>query len=437
MNDNELNAVLDVIHADLRSLPAPQVLHERVQNIPSTIRPHRDWLPRNFTGTIQPMFSATKFVVAAVIVALFGGFLLAGVLTTQDDQTVPAAVTSSPSDLAEPTIQPTESPATSVQTDLLPGIELVTEEVALGVIRVLNDGIRDLSSADVSWLSTGRDGSIWLHSGGRSIQLGQPGALERPLFWGQFQVTPDGVVWTIGRKPGKFTIVISSFDGEEWTDHKKRVHKDVPGQRGSAHGWDLDVTDEGTVWAAWPDPEDKSQSLVASLGPEGWQVLDQPVERSDLVVTDSGEVWNPRVATRYVGGTWEKARPEADMSLVGRDGTVWSYTIGVDGHPATLMRFDRSEWQECPVDGMPHGFVPLAVAADGSLWGSHYFDYERHPPVRFDCTTWDYPLPGQDAESMTIADDGSVWVLAPEAYPPDDFHLYVITPRVFAASDQP
>ena len=31
------------------------------------------------------MFSALKFVAAAVIVALFGGFLLAGVLTTQQE----------------------------------------------------------------------------------------------------------------------------------------------------------------------------------------------------------------------------------------------------------------------------------------------------------------------------------------------------------------
>ena len=44
------------------------------------------------------MFSALKFVVASVIVALFGGFLLAGILTTQQDgEVLPAAVTGSPS----------------------------------------------------------------------------------------------------------------------------------------------------------------------------------------------------------------------------------------------------------------------------------------------------------------------------------------------------
>ncbi len=43
------------------------------------------------------MFSALKFIAAAAIVALFGGFLLMGVLTTQQgDEVAPAAVTESP-----------------------------------------------------------------------------------------------------------------------------------------------------------------------------------------------------------------------------------------------------------------------------------------------------------------------------------------------------
>jgi hypothetical protein len=44
------------------------------------------------------MFSATKFVVAGAIVALFGGFLLSGVLTQQQgDELAPAALTESAS----------------------------------------------------------------------------------------------------------------------------------------------------------------------------------------------------------------------------------------------------------------------------------------------------------------------------------------------------
>ena len=48
--------------------------------------------------SLQSMFSATKFVVAGVIVALFGGFLLSGVLTQpREDESVPAAVVATPS----------------------------------------------------------------------------------------------------------------------------------------------------------------------------------------------------------------------------------------------------------------------------------------------------------------------------------------------------
>ena len=51
------------------------------------------------------MFSATKFIVAGAIVALFGGFLLAGVLTTQPTQPQPPAA-STESTVADRTIEP-------------------------------------------------------------------------------------------------------------------------------------------------------------------------------------------------------------------------------------------------------------------------------------------------------------------------------------------
>ena len=50
------------------------------------------------------MFGATRFVVASVIVALFGGFLLAGALTTQTSDETPAVGASpsaSPGDTSE------------------------------------------------------------------------------------------------------------------------------------------------------------------------------------------------------------------------------------------------------------------------------------------------------------------------------------------------
>ena len=95
------------------------------------------------------MFSALKLAGAAVIVALFGGFLLAGGLTApQDDGMAPAAVSDAP------------SPTTS--DDILPGVSLTVEEVDPGVYRVAADGVRELESADIQGVSAGYDGNIWL-----------------------------------------------------------------------------------------------------------------------------------------------------------------------------------------------------------------------------------------------------------------------------------
>ena len=96
-----------------------------------------------------PMVSALKLVAASFIVAMFGGFLLTGILTTpNDDQMAPAAVT--------------ESPSPMTTQELLTG--MVTEEVEPGVFRVDNDGVRDLASADYEYVVVGQDGSIWLGS---------------------------------------------------------------------------------------------------------------------------------------------------------------------------------------------------------------------------------------------------------------------------------
>ena len=76
------------------------------------------------------VFSALKFIAAAVIVALFGGFLLTGILSTpQGDEVLPATLT--------------ESPSPMTTEELLSG--MVTEEVEPGVFRVVHDGVRDLT----------------------------------------------------------------------------------------------------------------------------------------------------------------------------------------------------------------------------------------------------------------------------------------------------
>ena len=97
----------------------------------------------------RSMVSALKFIVAAAIVALFGGLLLITITPVpRSDEMAPAAVTASP------------SPMTT--DELLSG--MVTEEVEPGVFRVDHDGVRDLASADYESVFVGQDGSIWLAS---------------------------------------------------------------------------------------------------------------------------------------------------------------------------------------------------------------------------------------------------------------------------------
>ena len=98
MNDPELDRALDAIHRGRTHLSDPPELHERALAVPLHTTRRRRWLPRIDTGRFQSMFSAAKFVLAAVIVALFGGFLLTGVLTQQEEEPLPvgASVSASP-----------------------------------------------------------------------------------------------------------------------------------------------------------------------------------------------------------------------------------------------------------------------------------------------------------------------------------------------------
>ena len=100
MKDYELDLALEAMGRDRTAVAEPPTLRERVAAIPFAATRRSGWRPlidtRGYT-----MFSAVKLIAAAVIVALFGGFLVAGVLTTpQEGEVAPAAVTESPSPMA-------------------------------------------------------------------------------------------------------------------------------------------------------------------------------------------------------------------------------------------------------------------------------------------------------------------------------------------------
>jgi hypothetical protein len=160
------------------------------------------------------MFSAVKFIAAGVIVALFGGFLMAGILTTQQDgEAPPAAVTES------------TSPMTT--EELLSG--MVTEEVEPGVVRIISDGaghdldeiILEATATRIEGIAVAPDGTVWLTTtsyfddnssdvnvndeGSRIWALGQPGTYTRGhglptrgAVYDDLAILADGTLLAIG-----------------------------------------------------------------------------------------------------------------------------------------------------------------------------------------------------------------------------------------------
>jgi hypothetical protein len=88
---NDLDSALRATYQARSQAIEPPSLLEEVLGIPDLDIPQQRAWPLPFPKwRFQSMFNATKFVVAGVIVALFGGFLLSGVLTQPNEESVPA-----------------------------------------------------------------------------------------------------------------------------------------------------------------------------------------------------------------------------------------------------------------------------------------------------------------------------------------------------------
>jgi hypothetical protein len=373
------------------------------------------------------MFSALKLVAAAVIVALFGGFLLAGILTTQQGaEMAPAAVT--------------ESPSPMTTEELLSG--MVTEEVEPGVYRVINDGVRDLASVEAADIVAGYDGGIWLLRGEGFLRLGSDGSYGWPLLSGPqdhvFQVAPDGTMWIIPPAPPGYAF--TSSDGEEWT------HQPCP------EGCDgITVAPDGTLWALW---REGGRSTVGRLETTGWEPVagDAPAIEG-LRFTDAGDLYALSEGSwglySYHDGSWHTVAGVYGLAGsvdVGPDGTVWLRSsdggyVGETPTPAWegagLLRLADGEprlWSsdELPDLGRPVAAVAgqgLEAAPDGSVWIDTGI-IQRDPEacdglVRFDGVRFDRYLEGR-CITMDIDALGSAWVLAND-------EVYVITPEAVAA----
>jgi len=412
-------------------------VERRIQRFVGPVRPVDDLavldvvVANRSPGWGFTMFSALKFVAAGVIVALFGGLLLTGVLTTQQvDDVRPAADTGS------------SSPATT--EELLSG--MVTEEVEPGIFRVDHDGVRGLSPAGNHYLRVGQDGSIWLASyAGDLSKLGVAEThrwqLSQHEYLKDLAVAPDGKVWAVVL--GEEGSALRSFDGQAWTTH---AATDAAGFFG-----DVEVGPGGVIWAVLSD------RVLGYLDTDGsmWQTVETPMlvqtafmdNELGFMATESG-VWvrYELGVWHYAGGTWDLIPYRDPHTGVMPEGVFWGI-----GDEVALYRHDEAGWRHWSLEEdrmlaswsrSPHG-----VAPDGSFWAAWPGRGALGTPDclgvnRFDGRAWERYLPDMYVHplGMDIGSDGSVWLIAWADKGVDDHgyssdgHLYVITPRAVAAA---
>jgi hypothetical protein len=227
-----------------------------------------------------------------------------------------------------------EADDTTTTADLLPGMDLVTEEVEPGVYRVVNDGVRDLvrlADRKKDFLRgildgnvvAGLDGSVWWFDRDGFFRLGQDAGHRWPKGLsenfrpgtGDIEVGPDGTLWLTGTfgVPGKNArIDISSYDGQAWSNRWR-------GASGKRSAWGVEVQQDGTVSMAWwtQKGDDLTGPVrAARLGDDGWDVLPGSAEPGDaahvgdVIVAAGGgsDVWLMGVPTgpllRHDGEGW-------------------------------------------------------------------------------------------------------------------------------------
>jgi hypothetical protein len=409
---------------------------------------------RSPTLRFPTLSSASGFVVAAAIVALFGGFLLTGVITQPRDEPLsPAAasVSSSPE---------TDAPEESVHPNLLPGVELTLRDVGPGMYQVLSDGPHDLKQ-NVWDIAITPNGEAWVEKhrvvygpkpyrddrseasdrGARVLRLGEPGTMtftpdDDDL---RLSLTPDGDVnvrgtgsyfghvWRDGawqewepRCPEALVGPGIEVDGMCWhhngsgirqydrdVDGSERLvtHEDLGLAPGAGYGYRLALGSDGTVWtdtyARARDPEDPDPAPVFTG-----------------LASYDGERWTTVEADRPVPG-------DVAALAVAPDGTVWVVLADASGPSSTniVMTWDGKTWDTYgPVDdgGSALWYSDIRFAPDGTVWVA--FDDDRTlTVVKWDGATWDTFGPVEDpseesGHGIHFAPDGRVWFGATTFY---------------------
>ena len=336
----------------------------------------------------------------------------------------------------------------------MPG--MVTEEVEPGVLRVINDGVRDLGSVEAMDIVAGYDDGTGPPGKTTSSDSAVTVSTSGPADWGtcrgddfevtppwhDFEVTADGMVWAametdadLESEPQDSGVNLWSSYGSEWEPHKLDLSPRLVDRRSPR------TAPCGPYGSPTRQARQRRCSPATSGRMSGRWWWSWPNPGSSPYVSDEGDVWAFGGAQmmgmqvhRFVDGVWLDDGPQWASGDVGPDGTVWVNSSG------GFQRFDGAEWSPF---GMPDwrwgsDWGDVRVAPDGSVWVAARLDVPGgQVPVcgegvggvaRFDGVTWSPHLPGRCVAAFDIAGDGSVGVLADDA-------LYFITLEAVAGTE--
>jgi hypothetical protein len=183
------------------------------------------------------------------------------------------------------------------------------------------------------------------------------------------------------------------------------------------------VDADGTVWLA-------GGNEITSFDGESWSVIDQrdvlQLSAEDgsnggtwVVSGPDGALWvgmGCRAAVR-VDATWLPIDALAGIEqtqfcwpidqAVSPDGSLWLLVEASSESLRGIHRWNGTSWSRVAVPAPEIGVWDIAVAPDGTVWGS------GQGVMRLDDGEWTTVLGGLDIETMAIAGDGSVWAAEP------------------------
>ncbi len=225
------------------------------------------------------MFSATKLLVAGAIVALFGGFLLAGVLTQQpSDEVVPAVgASASPSDATPYAVTVVPSPGFAGHRSVATDDALWVINAGRGVSRI-DAKTGDVAVADefgtpIRWLVPAIDG-VWAvdtfnahHIDGVPVRPGELTVSDsirrsrgQPLMWESScfgPMTADGSLWIAA--PGSESHTLIEIDIATRSIRDEYV-ADEDWSSGGCGPW-MDVIGDA-IWVHSKDPATRGRRLT-------------------------------------------------------------------------------------------------------------------------------------------------------------------------------